>query len=338
MKVLLTGATSGLGRNAAQYLLEQGHQVVAIGRNHQEGLRLTRLGARFVALDLTATTTETLTRLMEGCDAVWHCAAKSSPWGRLSEFYQANVLVTQMLAEAAGIAAVPRFIHISTPAVYFDFQHHYAVPETYLARHFSSHYALTKYQAERKIADAVTRFPATRFTLLRPRGLFGPHDNVIVPRLLQQLHRDKGVLRLPRGGEALLDLTFVSNVVQAMALATAAADLPSGSIFNITNHQPQRLVDMLDVLLRQQLGLRYTVKAVPWSLVSLVARGMEWAGKWRDKEPAITRYSAGVICFDMTLSSQKATDELGYHPLISIADGIALTGKWLREHGKNHHF
>lgn len=99
--------------------------------------------------------------------------------------------------------------------------------------------------------------------MLRPRGLFGPHDSVIVPRLLQQLRRDGGVLRLPRGGEALLDLTFVQNVVHAMSLATYAQGLNSGSVYNVTNHQPQRLADMLDTLLRQQLGLRYRIKAVP---------------------------------------------------------------------------
>lgn len=60
----------------------------------------------------------------------------------------------------------------------------------------------------------------TTYVILRPRGLFGPHDRVIVPRLLQQLSRDRNVLRLPGGGQAQLDLTFVLNVVHAMMLAT----------------------------------------------------------------------------------------------------------------------
>ncbi|MBA1686855.1 NAD(P)-dependent oxidoreductase, partial [Escherichia coli] len=121
----------------------------------------------------------------------------------------------------------------------------YDLPETYLARAFSSHYASSKYAAEQVIAGAVSRYSATRFILLRPRGLFGPHDQVIVPRLMQQLQQGGGCLRLPRGGDALLDLTFVQNVVYAMRLATNVEGLRSGSIYNISNHQPQQLSVML---------------------------------------------------------------------------------------------
>lgn len=122
--------------------------------------------------------------------------------GRQNGFWLANVKVTHTLAQAAGRLNIPG-LSISPPAVYFDFQHHYDLPETYLARAFSSHYASGKYAAERVIAGAVSRYSATRFILLRPRGLFGPHDQVIVPRLMQQLQQGGGCLRLPRRGDAL---------------------------------------------------------------------------------------------------------------------------------------
>lgn len=37
MKVLVTGATSGLGRNAVEYLRRQGIKVTATGRNQAMG-------------------------------------------------------------------------------------------------------------------------------------------------------------------------------------------------------------------------------------------------------------------------------------------------------------
>lgn len=330
MKVLVTGATSGLGRNAAQWLLEQGHYVVAVGRDKLAGDELQAMGATFVAQDLTQCSDETFLSLVKGCDAVWHCAAKSSPWGSAEAFFQANVVVTEKLARVAGREGVRRFVHISSPAVYFDFQHHHQLPETYRARRFSSHYASSKYAAEQVLQQPITLYPETGYIILRPRGLFGPHDRVIIPRLLQNIRGKNNILRLPGGGRALLDLTFVLNVVHAMSLATTQAHLPSGAVYNITNQQPQRLADMVEAILNQQLNYQVTVQAVPYSLLSLVAAGMEQVAKITGNEPPLTRYSVGAVYFDMTLDSQRAVNELGYRPLYSLEESIVRTGEWLR--------
>ena len=336
MKILVTGATSGLGRNAVDALQREGHQVVATGRNREVGMQLVSQGVEFHALDLSLTSVAECRALMTGCDAVWHCAAKSSPWGSQREFWLANVQATQTLIQAAVQSGIPRFVHISTPAIYFDFQHHHQLDEGYLAQRFACHYASSKYAAEQAIAGAVPVSPDTIFIILRPRGLFGPHDRVIVPRLLAQLKRDGGVLRLPGGGEAVLDLTYVSNVVQAMMLATIRPGLASGQVYNITNHQPQRLRDMLDALLAQELGIRYRIRSLPWPLVSIAARGMELVGHLSGKEPPVTRYSAGTLGFDMTLSAARAIEKLDYRPDFSLEEGIALTGQWWRAQGSTH--
>lgn len=337
MRVLVTGATSGLGRNAAQWLLEAGHQVHATGRDSRAGQALCDLGAEFTPLDLTQATAEQCRQLMTGCDWVWHCAAKSSPWGSKAEFYQANEVATEKLAQAAGDCGIQRFIHISTPAIYFDFRPHHNVDEQYRARRFANHYAASKYAAEQRLQTLVPRYPQTIYIILRPRGLFGPHDRVIVPRLLQQLERDRGVLRLPGGGRAVLDLTFVLNVVHAMDLASRQQPLPSGAAYNITNHQPQRLANMLDSLLRQQLGLRYRLQAVPYSLLYALAGGLELLAHFTGKEPLLTRYSVAAVHFDMTLSQTLAVGQLGYQPRYSMEEGIRITGVWLKQQGDQPH-
>ncbi len=199
MKYLVTGATSGLGRNAVEALLAQGCAVRATGRDANAGAELAALGAEFVPLELAQADDARFDALVRGCDVVWHCAAKSSPWGSAQAFHVVNVAATGRLALAAARAGVTRFIHISTPAIYFDFRHHHNVDEHYRAARFACHYARSKYAAEQAITAAALRFPHVTFVILRPRGLFGPHDRVIIPRLLRQLEADRGVLRLPRG-------------------------------------------------------------------------------------------------------------------------------------------
>lgn len=333
MKVLVTGATSGLGRNAVEWLLAAGHQVHASGRDREVGALLRQAGAQFTALDLATATADECAALVGDASAVWHCAARSSPWGQRDDFWQANVTATERLTTAAGEKGVRRFIHISTPSLYFDYSPHHEIAETFRARRFANHYAASKYAAEQAVLQRVAQYPATTFVMLRPRALFGAYDRVIVPRLLAQLRRDNGVLRLPNGGNALLDLTFVLNAVQAMWLATDVPALASGAVYNITNQQPVTLAAVLHQLLHQQLGLACEIRSLPAGLLYGVAAVMEGIALLTRREPLLTRYSVGAVSLDMTLSQQCAIDELGYRPHYNMDQAIALTGAWWRQQG-----
>lgn len=52
MKALVTGVTSGLGRNAVEFLCSKGVSVRATSRNEATGKLLERMGAEFVHADL----------------------------------------------------------------------------------------------------------------------------------------------------------------------------------------------------------------------------------------------------------------------------------------------
>lgn len=330
MKYLVTGATSGLGRNAVDYLLEEGiDDIRTTGRNLQEGALLSLRKVKFFPLDLVQASDDYLQTLLKDIDVIWHCAALSSPWGKLATFHAINVEATSRLAEAAGRLGVKRFIHISTPAIYFDFKHHLNITEEYIANHFANAYAQTKYLAEQRINNIAKKYPETTFVILRPRGLFGLYDRVIIPRLLAQLTQHKNVLKLPRGGETLLDLTFTSNVVHAMQLASSIESISSGSIYNITNQQPTCLKELLSELLAKRLGKQYRIQTIPYPILSTVAKGMELLAHITGKEPMLTAYSAGVLNFDMTLCQQKAIDELGYVPKYNLSNALDITADWL---------
>lgn len=326
--VLITGATGGLGRNAVEALLGQGLTVRATGRNAAVGAELRRQGAEFVAGDLATMAADRARALVAGCDTVWHCAALSSPWGAYSAFLAANVRATAVLAEAARECNVERFVHISTPALYFDFTHRYNVPESFRPAQFVNHYASTKAQAEQEVLVQVSR--GLHATILRPRAIFGPYDQVLLPRLLRILDDKDGRLILPRGGETLLDLTYAGNVVQAMQLASTKPGVPAGSVFNITNGEPARVREVLDALFVRELGRPMHVRSAPYGLLSAIARTMELAATFTGREPSLTRYSLGALAFDMTLDITHARDVLGYKPRISMAEAMVTTAQWFR--------
>ena len=327
-QVLVTGATGGLGRNAVESLRNQGIRVRATGRREIAGMHLTRLGADFVARDLSCMTESQAQALVAGCDTVWHCAALSSPWGTYGDFEAANIRATSVLAEAALQAWVRRFVHVSTPALYFDFAHRYNVPESFRPAQYVNHYAATKAEAERIVLEQSRRGLHT--TILRPRAIFGPYDQVLLPRLLRVLDQKGGRLVLPRGGDTVLDLTYAGNVSYAMQLASTNQTLPSGCTFNITNGQPVRVREVLEALFVQQLGRQMQIRSAPYFLLSGIASAMEAVAALTGEEPSLTRYSLGALAFDMTLDISHARNVLGYEPQFSMEQGVVKTAQWFR--------
>ncbi len=330
MKILVTGATSGLGRNAVDYLLSQGKTVVATGRDPQAGELLTQLGAEFRRAELATLTVDEAMELMSDCDAVWHCAAKSSPWGASDEFERINLTATNRLAQAAGMWGIRRFVHISTPAVYFNFSHQQQITENRYSQRFANDYARTKFLAEGIILQLAHRYPDTTYIILRPRGIFGPHDRVLLPRLMAQINASKGVMVLPAGGKNTLDLTYVMNVVYAMSLATEREGLQSGAIYNITNQQPQPLAQTLGQLF-DEMQCGYRIRSLPYPLLYGAAAVLEAIARFTRKEPLLTRYGIGAAYYSMTLDNTKAREELGYVPIYTMEEGIHLTANWLKQ-------
>lgn len=127
--------------------------------------------------------------------------------------------------------------------------------------------------------------PQTRFTVLRPQSLFGPHDKVFIPRLAHMMHHYGSVL-LPHGGSALVDMTYYENAIHAMWLASQPGcdHLPSGRAYNITNGENRTLRSIVQKLI-DELTIDCRIRSVPYPMLDMIARSMERFGKKSAKEP-----------------------------------------------------
>lgn len=327
MNVLVTGATGFVGRHVCERLQTMGWAVTALGRNAMVGAELKGRGIRFVQADLRHT--EEVSRACEGQQVVIHSAALSSPWGAYREFYASNVDGTRHLLEASKQHGVQRFIHLSTPSVYFDYQHREGIRESdpLPARPVNA-YAATKLQAEELVLQAGRGgMPVIVF---RPRAIFGPGDTALFPRLLRA-NNTRGIPMID-GGLAKLDLTYVENLVDAIVLALSAPDAALGRVYNISNGEPVVLREVLSELL-ELLDMPLRGKHLPYAVVSGAAGLMELAYKTlRLKgEPLLTRYTVGVLTFDQTLDISEAVKRLGYQPRVSVAEGIRRYAAWWKE-------
>lgn len=336
MKVLVTGATSGLGRNAVEYLRRKGISVRATGRNEAMGRLLEKMGAEFIQADLTELVSSQAKVMLAGIDTLWHCSSFTSPWGTQEAFDLANVRATRRLGEWAVAWGVRNFIHISSPSLYFDYHHHHALDEEYRPQRFANEFARSKAAGEEVISLLAQANPNTRFTILRPQSLFGPHDKVFIPRLAQMMHHYGSVL-LPRGGAAQVDMTYYENAVHAMWLASQphCDALPSARAYNITNGEPRSLKSIVQKLI-EELEIKCRIRSVPYPMLDMVARSMERFGNKSAKEPSFTHYGVSKLNFDFTLDISRAEQELGYQPIVTLDEGIMQTANWLKDHGKLH--
>ncbi len=315
--ILVTGATGFVGGALARHLHAQQIKVLATGRNAQKAQALQALGIATQIGDLTDTAF--VQSLVRACDIVIHCAAKSEPWGALHAFEAANQIATQVIVSACERANVQRLVHISTPSLYFCLDSRTAVKETDpLPDAFPNHYVRTKRQAEAVVqaanVDAIT---------LRPRAIYGPGDQALLPRLIDRMRSG----RLPKigAGQNMADLTYIENLIAAIVLA-ATVTQPAQRVFNVTDGTPVNLWDVL-AQLAQTLELPPLQRQFSYHTALRIAGVLEAA--WRigrlSGEPPLTKYSVSVLGLTQTLEISAARQTLGYQPQFTTQQGLART-------------
>jgi nucleoside-diphosphate-sugar epimerase len=310
-RILVTGATGGLGMALVREALARRHRVVATGRSRAAGQQAEAIGATFVPLDL-ANPQSDFRRLVRGCDSVIHAAALSASWGLRREFQAVNVTATARLLEAAADAGVSRFVFVSSPSIFADFRDRIGIGETAApASQPLNHYAATKLAAERLVL--ARREDAMACCAIRPRALVGPGDRVILPRLAELAARKR--MPLPRGGRALIELTDLRDAAWAICEAEQRApDLASRAI-NISGGKPVQVREVALEVART-LGRHPRLVSLPAGLARGVGSLCERIARLRRSasEPVLTRYTAATLAYSQTFDLEPARHLLGYEP------------------------
>lgn len=319
-RILVTGATGFLGGAVVRALRRAGADVVATGRDPTKCADLARQGIATLCRDLAEPFDERETAALRDVRAVVHCAALSAPFGRPAAFERANVHATAHLVDLATRLGVRRFVHVSTPAVYFRFRDQIGLAETTPLPEPVNDYARTKRAAE----AIVTARPEIGPVVLRPRGIYGAGDTALLPRLTRAVAA--GPLPLFRDGTAATDITHVDDVVAAVLAALTAPNEVQGEIFNVSGGVGLPIRRIVETVC-DRLSLTPRWRALPIGLVRPVVATIERAAKLLPgtPEPRVTVYGLGIFAHTQTLDISKAERLLGWTPRVSFEDGLART-------------
>ena len=316
-RIAITGATGFLGGALCRRLLADGARVLALGRDPEKLAALSALGAETLSHDLSDGPP-----LSQGAGIshVVHCAALSSAWGTRAAFEAANIDGTRSALAFARANGARRFVHISTPSVYFRFRDQPGVREDAPLPPPVNAYAATKGEAE-----ALVRAETGLDTLiLRPRGLYGTGDAALLPRLLRAAQ--SGPLPLIREGTAETDLTHVEDVVDAVIAALNAPANLTARVFNVSGGQPLP-VRLIAESAATRAGISVRWRKMPAGLVFGAARILEFGANLHPgkPEPRVTAYGAGLFAFTQTLDLTAARTHLRWTPRIGFEEGLART-------------
>lgn len=321
MRVFVTGGSGFVGGHVIEALVREGHEVRAMARSESSASRVAELGAEASRSSLDDVAPEHL----DGCDAVVHCAAYVEEWGTREVFWRINVEGTSRLLEASKVAGVARFIFVGTEAALFDGHDLIGIDETtpYPERQRFL-YSETKAEAERRVLAASD----DGFTALsiRPRFVWGPRDQSVLPAIRRMV--EAGSYSWIDGGRARTSTTYVGNLVHAILLALSRGN--GGEAYFVADEEETTLRDFIERLAATE-DLVLPSRSVPSWLARASAGAAElvWRAVRPKSTPPLTRFAAAMMSSSVTVDTSKAKRDLGYAPVVSVAEGLAA----MRAHG-----
>jgi len=335
---LVTGGGGFLGQALCRALVERGHRVTSLSRSRYPALDA--MGVQQVAGDLADFTT--VVDALAGREAVFNVAAKAGAWGPLREYFDANVRGVRNIIAGCRIHGVPVLVHTSTPSV----AHAGRQPcqggsefSTPIASRFKAAYPATKAVAERIVCEENGNGLAT--VALRPRLVWGPGDNHLLPRLAQRAQAGK--LKLVGDGENRIDTTYIENAVEAHVCALdtlcgKGAARAAGKAYFISNGEPRPIAVIINGLLAAA-GAPPVVERLSFRSAYVIGAVLERAHRWLklSGEPLMTRFLAEQLATPHWYDIGAARRDLGYEPKVSIDEGLRNLAQWWRTHGNARH-
>ncbi len=317
-KVFVTGASGFIGRKLAD--------------------RYAGLGAEVVGVDLAADPVRGVVagdisqpgdwqRAVAGCDLVIHTAAVVSYAVTLDAAWQANVVGTRNVLDAAARAKVRRLVHFSSVVVFPDLEVPGGMDERAPVSTDGRPYIDTKVAAEQVVLQAHAA-GEVECVIVRPGDVYGPGSRPWVIKPVEAIKRR--AFMLPAGGTGNFTPVYVDNLIDGVTLA-AASPKAAGEVFTISDGTVVTCAEFFGNYFRM-LGMRGPM-TVPTPVAMAVAatmdRSVRLIGRRTESNPDTMKYFTRRGSYSIT----KARSVLGYEPVVDLSEGMRRTEAWLRDEG-----
>ena len=324
---LVTGGGGFVGKAVVQKLLELGVDTRVVGRHRYPEIEAA--GARCFVGDICQP--QVLLEATQGVDIVFHVAALAGIWGAWKDYYRTNVVGTERVIESCRANKVTMLVYTSTPSVVFNGRDIHGGDERLdYSQKPLCHYATSKIIAEKMVLSASSG--DLRTCALRPHLIWGPGDPHLLPRLLASGRN--GQLKRIGEGTNFVDISYIDNVAHAHILAAknlAGVATANGKAYFISQGEPVNLWDWINALFTE-MAVPAIQASVPENIAYVLGGILEllYTVGRSSKEPRMTRFVAEQLAKSHYFSISNAQKDLGYRPMVSTAEGLRRTVKWLK--------
>jgi len=326
MKILVTGGSGFIGSHLVEALVKEDCDVRCLVRKTSDVGYLEKLDAEIVYGDITDK--NSLTAAIKGIDVVYHSAGILGQWGIPDKAYwEIHVKGTEHILQMSLEEGIKKFIHCSSCGVIGPIKD---VPADELCPYNPSNiYETTKAQAEKLVIDAYHKYKLP-VTVIRPEFVYGPRDMHVL-RLFEAI--EKGRFVRIGGGASYIHPTFISDLIHGLLLVVGRNEVRSaGEIYHITGER-YVTVDKLLSLICGALGRQRPMIRVPYRLGWTAAILLECLGRAIRVKPPLTVSAVKFFNEDRGFTWAKAESDLGYHPTVTLNEGIERTATWYRQNG-----
>ena len=324
MRVLLTGATGFLGGRVALALADGGHALTLLARRPGA---LGPLPAGVTAVQGDMLDAASLSRALDGCDALVHCAALVKRWARdRSEFDRVNVEATDRLFDLALERRVVRIVYCSSFIALGPTDGTTGDEDTVHDGRPRNDYERTK-----RLSDTHARARQALgepLVVVYPGVVYG-EGRLTDGNILAGAARDLLRGRFPGTvgpGDRRQCLACADDVARGFALALEHARPGSRYVLGGENVTVREVVD----LIAAAGGVRAPRRAIPYGVAAVLGRLLRWQAGVTGIAPLLTDEEVEIYRHEWAYSSARAERDLGYTVTPARA-GIERMVRWLQD-------
>ena len=318
MKCFVTGGTGFVGANLIRLLLQHGHEVKALVREHSNLKNLESLEIETVTGDLNSSD---LANLIFGCEVLFHVAAQYSLWQSDRELlYRSNVLGTRNILACARQAGIERTVYTSSVAA-IGVKEDSIADETYQSPvdQLIGDYKKSKYYAEQEAVKAVQQ--GQDIVIVNPSTPIGAYDlkptptGEIIVRFLQR--------QMPFYVDTGLNLIDVKDVAQGHILALENGRKGDRYILGNQNLTFKELLGKLEQITDFPPPKSTIPYPIPYSVAWIEEKVLAKLGR----QPTVAIDGVRMSRQKMFYDASKAVKELGL-PQSDIDSALTEAVEW----------